>query len=82
MADCPLKLHDLRRILRHFGVHEKKKRGKGSHTLFWKKFPNGVFSYPVPTTKSDIAACYVRGCRKKFRLTPEDGVTDDEFYKS
>jgi hypothetical protein len=81
MADRPLKLHDLRRILRHFAVQENTKRGKGSHTTFWKKLANGVFSYPVPTSKSDVDACYVRGCRKKFRLTAADGVSDDEFYQ-
>lgn len=80
MADRPLKLKDLRRILKRYDVEEDSSRGKGSHTLFFKKFPEGVFSYPVPTSRNDILACYVKNCRKKFRLTEQDGISDTDFY--
>jgi hypothetical protein len=79
MADRSLKLSNLRKILRRFGVSEDQSMGKGSHTTFLKKFPEGVFSYPVPT-HGDVLVCYVKGCRKKFRLRAVDGVTDEEFY--
>ena len=69
MTHPQLKLHELRAILRRFGVGEEPARGKGSHTVFFKDFPEGRFTYPVPTTRDDVLPCYVRGCRKKFRLT-------------
>lgn len=78
MGKVRLKLNDLKRILSSFGVNHTKKRGKGNHILFWKEFPEGRFSYPIPD-KKDVLPCYVKGARKKFRLLPNDGVTDDEF---
>lgn len=80
MADRSLKIRDLRSILRRFGVSEDPSLGKGSHTTFWKQFPSGVVTYPVPTTRKDVLVCYVRGCRKRFRLMPADGVSDADFY--
>jgi len=79
MADRSLKLRYLRKILKRYGVAEDRAAGKGSHTTFFKQFPEGIFTYPVPT-HGDVLICYVKGCRKKFRLRVEDGVTDDEFY--
>ena len=78
--DRPLPLRRLRRILRTFDVNEDPSRGKGSHTLFYKQFPEGEFTYPVPTSNDPILVCYVKGCRRKFRLMPEHGVSDDDFY--
>jgi len=75
MADRSLKLRKLRRILRRYGVAEDPSRGKGSHTVFYR----GNVSYPVPT-ESDVKKCYVQGCRRRFQLTAEDGVSDKEFY--
>ena len=79
MARHRLKLRDLRKILRSFDVNEDTSKGKGSHTLFWKVFADGRFSLPVPKNK-DVLPCYVSQARRKFRLTPEDGVTDEDFY--
>jgi len=80
MARRRLTLKKLRKILRSYGVRESPSRAKGSHTLFEMTFPDGTFSYPVPTHGKDVKQCYVDGCRKKFRLTPADGVSDDDFY--
>lgn len=79
MADRRLPLRTLRKILRRFDVSEDKSRGSGSHTFFFKQFSEGEFGYPVPHDK-DVAKCYVQGARRKFRLTEEDGVSDDDFY--
>ena len=79
MARRRLTLKQLRKILRSFGVEEDPSGGKGSHTLFYKRFDEGVFTYPVPNER-DVKPCYVRGCRKKFRLLPQHGVTDEDFY--
>jgi predicted RNA binding protein YcfA (HicA-like mRNA interferase family) len=82
MADRTIKLRRLRQILKKFGVEENPNRGKGSHTLFIKQTSGGPITYPVPTCHDDILICYVRGCRKKFGLTDDDGVSDQEFYNA
>lgn len=74
-----LKLHDLTRILGHFGVGVKAARGKGSHVVFWKEIKGGIYTYPVPN-ENDVLPCYVKQCRKKFLLREEDGVSDEEFF--
>ncbi len=79
MARHRLKLHELRKILKRFGVSEDASRGKGGHTLFYKFINGDKFCYPIPT-KTDVAPCYVRGCRKKFCLTKDDNVSDEEFF--
>jgi len=58
---------------------EDTKRGKGSHTLFWTKIGEKKFTYPVPGDRV-VKACYIRGARKKFRLTSNDGITDEDFF--
>ena len=75
-----LKLHDLRRILKSFGVQEDPSRGKGSHTLFTTTVAGQKVTYPVPTSRSEVSSVYVAGCRKRFRLTPGDGILDQEFF--
>jgi hypothetical protein len=80
MGKRRLKLNQLRKILRSFGVEEDKSAGKGSHTLFLRRLPDGVFTYPVPTHDKDVKPCYVKGCRRRFRLMPVDGVSDEEFF--
>ncbi len=81
MADRNLKMKQLKAILRRYGVTSSTQRGKGSHLLFSKAFPEGTVSYPVPTHGTDVMVCYVRGCRKKFRIRVQDGVSDQEFYQ-
>jgi hypothetical protein len=81
-VDRPLPLKRLRRILRSFDVEEDESRGKGSHTLFYKTFPDGTYTYPVPTHKDPVLVCYVKGCWRRFRLTPEHGVSDKDFYNA
>jgi hypothetical protein len=82
MADRSIKLKDLRRILRSFSIDEDTSMGKGSHTTFLKRDKSGkvVAQYPVPTTSKDVLVCYVRGCRKRFQLRVQDGISDQQFY--
>lgn len=80
MGKRRLKFHDLRRILRHFGVVEERSRGKGDHILFTRSLPEGKFSYPIPD-RTDVKPCYVKGVRRRLMLLPEDGVSDEEFYR-
>ena len=80
MGKHRLSLRDLRKILKSFGVREDPSGGKGSHTLFFKQIDGGNYTYPVPTHCDPVLPCYVKGSRKKFRLTKEDGVTDEDFF--
>jgi hypothetical protein len=82
VADRSVKLRVLRRILNHYQIAEDASKGKGSHTTFLKKDATGkvIALYTVPTTKSDVLVCYVKGCRKRFGLREEDGTIDRDFY--
>lgn len=80
MADRPLKLRELRKILKRYDVREDMSRGKGSHTVFFRDVDGKTVSFPVPTNKSELEPAYQRSLRKKFRLRDEDGVSDSEFY--
>ena len=77
MADRPLKHHELHRILRRYGAWEEQ---GARHTLFKRSISGSIFTYPVPRHGNEVKQCYVRGVRKKFRLTASDGISDDEFY--
>ncbi len=81
MPDRPLKLSKLIRILKRYGISWDPSRGKGSHGSFVKLLSDGrELVYPVPTHDKDVLWCYVRGARKRFKLTPLDGITDRDFY--
>lgn len=80
MADRPLKLRELRKILARYGITEDKSRGKGSHTIFVQDKDDGKRVFTIPTTKKDVDTPYIRSLRTKFGLRKEDGVNDDEFY--
>ena len=80
MAKRRVTIHELRRILKRYGVEEDPSRGQGSHTLFYKQFAEGEFTYPIPTHDKGVNPAYVKGARRKFRLTPADGVSNDDFF--
>lgn len=80
MKNKPLKLSRLRRILASFGCREDKSRGKGSHTMFFRTVNGDEFSYPIPTSGKEVLVCYIKEIRIKFRLTPDDGITDEAFF--
>ena len=54
-------------------------RGKGSHTMFFRKVGDSTFSLPVPK-RNDVLVCYIRKARRIFQLTEQDGITDEDFY--
>lgn len=80
MADKPLKLKELRKILERYDCWEETKRGKGGHTMFFRNVNGERKGFPVPTSKKELERAYQRGVRKAFGLRSEDGVSDDEFY--
>ena len=79
MADRPISFQRLVRILSRYGVSAARQRG--SHVVFSKRFPEGVFTYPVPKRK-EVMVCYVQGCRRKFRLTPRTALRMKNYYGS
>lgn len=80
--DRPLPLHELVAILSRYSIDCDTSRGKGSHCMFVRVNREGRTSYPVPKRGKEVLQVYVRGCRKAFKLTAEDGVSDREFYGS
>ena len=77
MPDRPLKLHDLCKILRRYGVWEEE--GKKHKQLL--RYVNGtVFFYPIPRHGNEVKRPYVAGLRKRLCLTEADGVLDEDFY--
>ena len=78
--DRTLKFNVLKRILGRYGIHWNAGKGKGSHGSFEKLMDGGMFTYPIPHHGKHVPQPYIRGVRKKFKLTADDGVSDDEFY--
>jgi hypothetical protein len=74
----PLSMKKLRRALAAFGAWEESHRGKGGHTAFLCNVEGKTQLYPIPN-KREVADCYVRGVRRKFKLTADDGISDEEF---
>jgi hypothetical protein len=78
-----IKFRDLKRVFRSFGViaiegsspgHKRKR-----HCLLADASGN-KFPIPAHNDGDDVYRTYVEAARRKFRLTPEDGVSDREFY--
>jgi hypothetical protein len=80
MSQRRITLQQLRKILTSFDVREDKSRGKGSHTMFFRDLPTGSVSYPMGTNSRDILPSWVKACRRALQLTPEDGVSDADFF--
>ena len=81
MAERTIKLRRLQQIARNFGIDCSEGRGKGSHCMFSKVIDGHPVSFPMPTDK-EVLICYLRPFRKRFKLTVEDDVSDNDFYNS
>jgi hypothetical protein len=83
MADRTLKYRDLLKLLRRFGVVEDKGRGKGSERMLIRIV--GGVKHSIATKCHNEGDQKPRGViaaiRRRLRLTPEDGVSDKEFYE-
>lgn len=76
----PIKMKKLRKALLAQGAWEEPARGKGGHTAFLCEVEGKIQLFPLPN-KKELADSYVRAIRRKFKLTPEDGVSDEDFFK-
>ena len=72
-----IKFREFQKLLRRYDI--KLLPGR-RHNLFVS--PEGI-KYPVPFSKpgEDVERAYVNAARRAFSLTPEDGVSDREFYQ-
>jgi len=60
---------------------EVREANKSSHFKCIKFIAGKKEVYPVPLQQGRyIDHKYVVGARRRFRLTPADGVSDEEFY--
>ena len=82
MADRPLTYRNMLRAVRRFGVDENKKRGKGSHRLLVGIVGGQIRRFPVPchSEGDELSAAFIRAIRRRFELTPDKGVSDQQFY--
>jgi len=73
-----IKFRDFKRLLGKYGIRVV----RGSRHNYHFLSPDGV-RFPVPFTKEseDVERCYVNAARRAFKLTPQHGVSHEEFYK-
>lgn len=77
----PTKRRVLVRKVRRFDGWEDERRGKGGHRLLRRRdpeIPARALAYPLQFhgTNADIPDSVVRALRRKLKLTPEHGVSD------
>jgi hypothetical protein len=78
----PLKYRDLRRRLKKRGIEESKVRGKGSERRFVGYVAGRKIVYPTKCHNEGMEkpVPVIEAIRRRFHLTEEYGVTDEEFY--
>lgn len=81
MADRSIKMRDLIRLLARLDIEWIQRRGKGSHGVFVQTLPDGTKrTFPMPGNRKDVLVSYMGPLRRRFGLSADDGVSDDEFY--
>lgn len=82
MSDKTLKYRDLLKRLKQFGVIEDRSRGKGSERLL-VRVVSGIRYYITTKCHNEgdqKPKAVIAAIRRRLLLTPEDGVSDQEFY--
>lgn len=77
------KWRDVKRVFREFGIHTQEGKSIGH-----KRRPHPFLSdragniYPIPAHNDgdDIHRTYIEGARRKFHLTSNDSISDEDFY--
>ncbi len=78
-----LKFRVVRKIFANFGVQATRSQSAGHrHKRHWLFLGPGGVRYPMPAhgENEDVFRTYIEAARRAFRLTPEDGVSEEEFY--
>lgn len=80
----PLKYRELRRILKKRGVVENRVRGKGSERMFIGYVEGRKVTYPTKCHHEgdEKPVPVIDAIRRAFQLTPEHGVSDEDFYST
>lgn len=81
--DRATKYRSLLKLASRYGVYEDKKRAKGSERLWIRELPDGTRrSVPVTCHGSGyvIGVGLIRAIRRRLMLTPDHGISDEEFY--
>ena len=83
MKNSPLARRKLIQKLRRFGVWEEKKRGTGHRALCKEMGPGKPLAYTLPFhgNNETVQPSVIKAIRERFLLTPENGVSDEEFYE-
>ncbi len=77
------KWRDVRKVFREYGIETREGASPGHrrppHPLLVS--PDGQ-KYPIPARgqNDDVSRHYIDGARRKFGLTPENGISDEEFW--
>jgi len=81
--DRPAKYRKLLSLAGKYGIYEDAKRAKGSERLWIRELPDGTKrSIPVTCHGSGyvIGVGLIRAIRRRFLVTAEHGVSDEDFY--
>lgn len=75
----PLKFGDFKRKFTKYGVSITV---KGSHIRMEKRIGGVVCRYVAVVHHNRVDPVYVAKARRRFKLLPQDGVTDRQFRKA
>lgn len=77
-----MKFRELKKVLERYGIDWDSRRGKGSHGAFvgdsYITKLRQVFTVPA-SQQREVSQVYIRPLRRRFELTAENGVSDEEF---
>ncbi len=78
-----MKFRALRKKLAQYDIAWDESLGKGSHGVFvgltLRTRIRRVFPLPASQQK-DVSQPYLKSLRRKFELTPDDDISDKEFF--
>lgn len=81
--DKPTTYRDLLRLVRKYGVYEDPMRAKGSERLWIRVLPDGK-KRSIPVTCHGLGYVLgiglIKAIRRRLLLTPNDLVSNEEFY--
>ncbi len=74
-----IRLSDFKRKFETYGVSIVP---GGKHLKMRKVIDGVVYTFPLPTIHGRLVkAVYIEKARARFKLTPDDGVSDEEFNR-
>ena len=80
MRDTTLRYAKLAKILRSFHIEIHERRARGSEVYLKNPRTGACHVIKKHGQNPEITRLVIHYLRKKFSLTPADGVTDDDFY--